>query len=108
MRSPIVEAEATLLPAASRPRLLTTWRPVAAPALTTGEPDLTAPPLGVAFEYGPTSAHIGQPFACGFQLLAWPDPLCSRFEAGVKFVLLEGATTVGRGKVVAVSTRAGA
>ena len=107
MRGPIVEAQATLLPSANGPRHVVAWRPTIAPSLSTGEPDLSAPASGIAFAHGPAQADIGQVFTCGLQLLAWPDPLCTRFAPGVEFVLLEGATTVGRGKVIAVSDRAG-
>jgi len=99
---PLLEAYATLLPAAQRPRWILHWRPVIAP-LIAGEPDPSVVPLGIAFAAAPEQVAVGCAFSCVFQLLAWPDPACDRFTPGVEFGFLEGAVMVGRGRLVAVN-----
>ena len=107
MRSPLFKAQATLLPAAQRPRLVPGWRPVISP-IVDGKSDISAPALGIAFADGPAQAEIGRSFHCAFHLLAWPDPLCGALFAGVEFALLEGTSVVGTGTVVAVEPTDGA
>ena len=109
MLGPLIQAEATLLPIAHRPRLIPGWRPtVALVAPGTSDPDLHAPALGIGFFDGPGQAQIGSRFFCTFRCIAWPDPLCQRLTAGVEFAFLEGTTVVGVGKVVAVGPTDGA
>ena len=109
MLGPLIRAEAILLTAAQRPRLIPGWRPtVALVALGTTDPDLQAPALGIRFFDGPGQAQVGARFFCTFRCIAWPDPLCHHLVVGVEFAFLEGTTVVGIGKVVAVSHTGGA
>ena len=109
MRGPLFQAQATLHPATRQPRLIPGWRPAIYPiATSTGALDLSVPGLGIAFDSGPGQAVPGNPFACAFQLLAWPDLLCDRFVVGAEFAFLEGTCVVGTGIVTAVDHVAGA
>jgi len=109
MHGPLFQVQATLLPAASRSRLVPEWRPTISPIVeSTGRFDLVIPSLGVAFASGPGEVQIGAVFSCSFHLLAWPDPLCDCIVVGVEFSFLEGVTVVGSGRVVAVDHGYGA
>ena len=108
MRIPLLEARATLLPEANRPRLVPGWRPAIAPIMDNGEPDMSAPVSGIGFTSGPGEAAPGSTFFCAFRLLAWPDPLCDRFAVGIRFAFLEGASVVGTGEVLPIGHADGA
>jgi len=64
-------------------------------------PDALA--LGVVFASSPPRAIGGERFAASIVALAWPDPATDWLhQLGATFVLLEGATMVGHGCVLAV------
>ena len=108
MSSPAVHFEAVLLPAGSASRVLASWRPSVVPLLMSGEPDTSAPPLGVFFIGGPERAGVFEPFSGSLHFLAWPEPSCLAFVPGARFAFLEGTAAVGTGTVVAVVNENGA
>ncbi len=101
MDGPIFKATLKLVPELACQRLVASWRPT----LSQGVPGQIQ--YGIAFVDAPQHGNPGQEFGCSFCFLAWPDPGCSVFVAGMEFVLHEGATVVARGRITLVDGQIG-
>jgi hypothetical protein len=90
--------EIELLPGVGM-RQLQNWRPAVQPAHSSTE----APALGIVFSSSPHQAAGGEQFVARLVVLAWPDSATEWLhQAGAEFCVLEGATTVGHGRILEV------
>ena len=97
-RPPELQAEIELL-AGIGARQLPAWRPTVQPI---GSSAGTLA-FGVVFASSPARAAGGERFAASILVLAWPDPATDWLhQPGAEFIVSEGTTIIGRGRVIAV------